>query len=339
VLQKGELFCFGQNYHGQLGNGTTNHQHRAVRVGTDSDWSQVVAGDAHTCGRRGGAIYCWGNDAYGQLGNGEDSKPNFLTPQRVGTGEDWGTLAAGGEHTCAIRQGALYCWGWNTRGQLGDGTNDNRHTPTRVGTQTGWSAVTAGYQHTCGVRGDDLYCWGDDSWSQLGDGTSSTAQRQPVPIGQPGGWSSISAGDAHTCGLRSGALFCWGSNAFGKLSFTNSGVTPEPALVLDLTVDRSWETIVCGGDHTCATRAGGELFCWGLNDRGQLGDGTMADSARAQAVSSMGTGMWTGVSSGRQHTCGVLGGVFHCWGENEYGQLGDGTTMDRATPVAVMGLR
>jgi alpha-tubulin suppressor-like RCC1 family protein len=141
VLRAGELFCFGQNHSGQLGDATMKEQHSAVRVGADSDWSQVVAGDAHTCGRRGGAIYCWGKDEDGQLGNGEGSKSPALTPQRVGTGADWGAVAAGGDHTCAIRQGALYCWGRNTQGQLGDGTNVNRHAPTRVGTDTDWIAV------------------------------------------------------------------------------------------------------------------------------------------------------------------------------------------------------
>jgi alpha-tubulin suppressor-like RCC1 family protein len=334
VLREGELFCFGQNDHGQLGDGTTTNRHRAVRVGTARDWSQVVAGNAHTCGRRGGALYCWGkDDEYGQLGNGEDSELHFLTPQRVGTGEDWGTLAAGGEHTCAIRQGALYCWGQNSVGQLGDGTIDNRHTPTRVGMDTDWIAVTAGYQHTCGLRGNDLYCWGDDSFSQLGSGTTNTFQRQPVPIGQPGGWSSISAGDLHTCGLRSGYLFCWGSNAYGKLNLSDTDKADEPTAVRSIQV---WETIVCGGDHTCATQSGGDLYCWGLNDRRQLGPGggTMPNSATPLPVGRM----WTGLSTGRQHTCGIQEGVFRCWGANDSGQLGDGTTMDSATPVAVTGL-
>jgi alpha-tubulin suppressor-like RCC1 family protein len=335
VLHEGMLYCFGGNQYGQLGDATTAPRDRAVPIGLDSDWSQVVAGDDHTCGRRGGAIYCWGDDQHGQLGNGKGDDLRFLTPQRVGTGEDWGALAAGRGHTCAIRQGALYCWGQNTQGQLGDGTTDNRHSPTLVGTDMDWIAVTAGFHHTCGLRGDDLYCWGDDSWGQLGDGTARTRQTRPVAVTAADAWSRICAGDVHTCGLRFGTLFCWGSNAFGKLGLTNMDVVPQPERVLDQTLDRSWETIVCGGDHTCATRAGGELFCWGLNDRGQLGDGTMANSTRAQAVISMGTGMWTGVSSGRQHTCGVQGGVFRCWGLNDSGQLGDGTTMDRASPVAV----
>ena len=328
VLRKGELFCFGQNDHGQLGDATTNDQNRAVRVGTDSDWSQVVAGNAHTCGRRGGALYCWGkDDEYGQLGNGEDSELHFLTPQRVGTGQDWGTLAAGGEHTCAIRQGALYCWGQNILGQLGDGTNDNRHTPTRVGTETGWSAVTAGYQHTCGLRANDLYCWGANYWKQLGNDSTLDSQ-QPVRIGLEGGWSNVSAGDAHTCGLRWGILHCWGSNAFGKLGLIGTSEAPKPTEVRGV---QTWETIVCGGDHTCATQPGGDLFCWGRNNSGQLGDGTMADSATPRAVSPTSTGL----SIGRYHACGIQEGVFRCWGENDHGRLGDGTRMDQSKPVDV----
>ena len=329
VLRAGTLYCFGGNQYGQLGDATTAHRHRAVRVGADNDWSQVVAGDAHTCGRRGGAIYCWGDDQHGQLGNGKGNEPWFSTPQRVGTGEDWGALAAGGDHTCAIRQGALYCWGRNTQGQLGDGTTENRHAPTRVGTDMDWSAVIAGFQHTCGLRGNDLYCWGYNASKQLGDRTTAD-RRQPVPIGLPGAWSRICAGDNHTCGLRSGVLYCWGSNAYGKLGLTNTDEAPEPAEVPGPT----WQTIVCGGDHTCATQSGGDLFCWGRNDRGQLGDGTMADSATPLSVSAT----WTGLSIGRYHTCGLQGAVFRCWGANDSGQLGDGTTTDQAGPVDVSGL-
>jgi alpha-tubulin suppressor-like RCC1 family protein len=328
ALRGGSIFCFGRNHYGQLGDQTTRDQHAPVRVGADSDWSQVVAGNAHTCGRRGGAIYCWGKDEDGQLGNGEEKETWFLTPQRVGTGEDWGALAAGGDHTCAIRQGALYCWGRNTEGQLGDGTTQNRHAPTRVGTDMDWIAVTAGLQHTCGLRGNDLYCWGDNAFRQLGDRTNQDRQ-QPVPIGLPGGWSGICAGDKHTCGFLSGSLYCWGSNAFSQLGLQGTNEAPEPAVVPG---QQPWETIVCGGDHTCATRSGGDLYCWGRNNRGQLGDGKMADSAMPLAVIPTATGL----SIGRYHACAVQNAVFRCWGENDYGQLGDGTTDQRPRPVAVM---
>jgi alpha-tubulin suppressor-like RCC1 family protein len=322
VLWKGELFCFGRNHRGQLGKPTMNEQLSPGPVGTDSDWSKVVAGDAHTCGRRGGAIYCWGDDQHGQLGNGKGEELWLSTPQRVGTGEDWGALAAGGDHTCAIRQGALYCWGRNTQGQLGDGTNVDRHAPTRVGMDEDWSAVTAGYQHTCGLRGVALYCWGYNLYGQLGDGTTRDHQA-PVHVVDPAeAWSGISAGDNHTCGLWSGSLFCWGSNAHGQLRLTNMEKALKPTAI-----GETLETIVCGGAHTCGTRLGGQLLCWG-----QLADGLMANGATPRDMGSM----WTGLSSGRDHACGVQEGKFGCWGKNDSGQLGDGTKMDQSKPVDVI---
>jgi alpha-tubulin suppressor-like RCC1 family protein len=265
------VYCWGHNNAGQLGDGTTTDRTTPVHVGV---FKSVSAGGAHTCGPASGGVgYCWGANTSGQLGNGTTvGSPN---PVAVSSGLGFSSVSGGLNHTCGVAGGTAYCWGWNLLGQLGDGTTNNRTTPAGVLSGATWAAVSAGNLHTCGVTtGGVGICFGENTSGQLGDG-STTGRLTPVAVSGGYTFASLSAGGGHTCGLATnGTTYCWGSNTSGQLGDGTSTNRLAPVAVLGgLSID--W---LSGGDsHTCAVTADGSAYCWGKNSNGQLGDGSTAN--------------------------------------------------------------
>jgi alpha-tubulin suppressor-like RCC1 family protein len=249
-------------------------------------------------------------------------------------------ITAGDAHTCALTTGGgVKCWGDNGYGQLGDGTTTDRHTPVNVsGLASGVSAITTGYNHTCALTaGGGVKCWGRNSRGQLGDGTI-TDRLTPVNVnGLASGVSAIAAGGLHTCArTASGGVKCWGYNYYGQLGDGTTTDRQTPVNVSGLASGVS--AITAGGGHTCARTSGGGVKCWGDNWYGQLGDGTTTERHKPVGVSGLASGV-SAITGGGSHTCALTaGGGVKCWGQNWYGQLGDGTTTDRHVPVNVSGL-
>jgi alpha-tubulin suppressor-like RCC1 family protein len=279
---------------------------------------------------RAGRLYCWGYNASGQLGDGTTTKRNVPTLVSGGF-TDWSSVSVGVEHTCGLRAGMLYCWGKNTYGRLGDSTTMARHVPTPVsGGFADWQSVSAGDLHTCGVRAGQMYCWGYNNDGQLGD---STTTERDVPTPVSGGftdWASVSTGGAHSCGKRvaltyQGHLYCWGSNTYGQLGDGTTMERDVPTPVSGGLTDE-WQSVSAGGSHTCGANAD-QLYCWGNNASGRLGDGTTTERDVPTLVIGDFVDWWPSVSAG-DHSCGVHGdpGLLYCWGGNESGELGNGTT-------------
>ncbi len=307
------------------------------------DVATVAAGGEHTCAIGfSGTLKCWGANVYGQLGDGTTT--GRLTPTNV-AGPAGGVVALdlGVLHSCATDPaGGLHCWGRNNHGQLGDGTTTNRWTPTPVsGLSSGVDAVAAGRDHTCALEaGGTVLCWGDNSHGQLGDGTT-TSRLTPAPVQGLSGVVAIGSGDHHVCAITStGGLKCWGWNIYGQLGYGGPAgagdVRTTPVNVVGLASGVAGVT--GGGFHTCAYTTQGAAFCWGWNLFGQVGDDSTTDRNVPVAVSGLSAGVIAMATGGTQSCALSTAGALKCWGDNAFGQVGDGTRIDRHAPVDVVGM-
>lgn len=234
---RNELFCWGSNSSGKLGDGTMTDKSVPTKIDNDA-WLTVTAGEFHTCGIKAASrkLYCWGRNNEGQVG--DDSNSNQNMPVKLDD-NTWRTVAAGYNHNCAIKSdGTLYCWGRNFYGQLGDGTNKtggNKTVPVKISNEM-WDKVTAGGEHTCAFKLSDRkrFCWGRNFLGQLGDGTSGfdNMKLYPEQIGEDQ-WLALSLGFEHTCGIKDdNDLYCWGGGG-GILGVgsTEASVTSPAAVI------------------------------------------------------------------------------------------------------------
>ena len=335
------LWCWGNNFSGQLGDGTTTNSPVPVQVsGHATDWATVTGGGDGTCAvKTDHTLWCWGLNFAGQLGDGTTT--NSPVPVQVsGHATDWATVTAGQDYTCAEKTGGtVWCWGVNSSGQLGDGTTTDRPVPVQVsGHATDWATVTAGGDHTCAEKtGGTVWCWGDNGNGELGNGTTTNS---PVPVqvsGHATDWATVTAGQDYTCAEKTGGtVWCWGVNSSGQLGDGTTTDRPVPVQVSGHATD--WATVTANWAHTCAIKTDHTMWCWGDNGFGQLGDGTTTNSPVPVQVSGH-TPDWATVSDGLGHTCAEkTEGTVWCWGWNIDGQLGDGTTTDSPVPVQVSGM-
>ena len=303
-----------------------------------------AAGSEHNCAiLDDGNMTCWGANTFGQLGTGDTTSStspvavSFVNPSGAVTLFPV-SVSSSQYHTCSVlSDGSVQCWGNNAYGQLGDGTNTSHPSPTGVDLGENHSAVMIGVgkTHTCAILDDaSVSCWGYNNHGQLGDGTN-TQRNAPtnVDLGQGRSAVAISLGESHTCALLDDTtLKCWGFNNHGQLgdgTFSTSNTSTNVDLGDDTAV-----AINAGRHHTCALLTDETISCWGWNDRGQLGDGTLTSNPSPTSIT-IDTGV-TSISTGDRHTCAVLdNGSAMCWGNNMFGHLGNGANSNSAIPVYV----
>lgn len=256
-------------------------------------------------------------------------------------------IAAGDNHTCGVAPGGtLWCWGDGTWGRLGTGSSSSSDLPVRVDTSAVavFDEVAAGDQHTCARSGGQVYCWGLTASGRLGMDTDPDDSDIPNPVDGAIDFEQISTLNDHTCGVDvGGAIYCWGRGSDGRLGDGAEDARRQPTEVDHPGADdgRFWVEVSAGHDHSCALDDMGTAWCWGLNDEGQLGDDSTTKSSSPVSVdtSSIGDPTFASISAGRKFTCAVdTSNTTYCWGDEEYGRLGD-STVDSAqtTPVLVEG--
>ena len=326
--QDGTISCWGHNQYGQLGNRTETDSEVPVEVVDITDATAITAGTAHTCAlHQDGTISCWGNNQYGQLGNGQ-SEQNYESsiPAQVASITNATAITAGNSHSCALHQdGTISCWGNNQYGRLGNGTDDDAYTPQQVAKITDATAITAGYRHSCALhRIGNMSCWGNNEFGQLGNGQRTNDSYVPLKVRGITGATAITAGLEHSCALHeSGSTSCWGYNSFGRLGNGTNLTSMVPMEVAGIT---DAAAITAGSRHSCALHQDGAISCWGSNWYGQLGKGRNGEDAGSSVpVEVAGIDDAKVIATGDSHSCALHeDGTISCWGDNRYGQLGNG---------------
>jgi alpha-tubulin suppressor-like RCC1 family protein len=362
VTTSDRAFCWGFGEDGQRGipaAKTANAPGAAVTTtdtlaGPFQTWRQISAGSSYVCAISvSRQLYCWGRLASATQANVPTLKTfsgNVLTFAAVSTSDG---------HSCALATtGVLGCVGSNSRGQLGDGTQVDAVSTYLIvgGVDSLYSSMAVGGTHTCAfpqynpadsANTKRPRCWGANGSGQLGRGTVSAQGLTIVPVTMPStsirfDSTSLAAGAAHTCALTiTGDAYCWGSNSDGQLGV---GVgTVRDSVARPVAGGFVFSKLFAGEYHTCGVTTGGGAYCWGRNSSGQLGDGST--TARFTPVAVAGGLSFRSLALGELHTCGVASasgasggtqagaGVIYCWGDNEYGQLGLGTTGSNGVPV------
>jgi len=333
---EGALQCWGANGLGQLGNGLPSVRAPfPVRVaGLPGPVTAIAAGGAHTCALADGRVHCWGHNGTRQLGA---ERPSMrVLPEVVGGLPEPATaLAAGRRHTCAVAEGGLWCWGASESGELGFapearcrgvyGAHPCTATPHRVeGLPAPVDGVALGAGHSCALVAGQVFCWGDDARGQLGDG-GGEARSSPGRVELPGTARAVAAGAEHSCALLDAGVWCWGANESGQLGDGSLDDRSRPVRSIDLAgpADR----LAAGGSGTCV-RIGGDVRCWGAALPGP------ESSPRPRRISGLGRASGALVV-GEDVACAVVESArVRCWGDNDYGQLGDGSAPARpSTPV------
>ena len=382
------VFCWGFNGAGQLGDGTLNDSTEPVQVlAGATDEEEEFLGNARdvanyangTCAVIGFGVACWGSGSQGELGNGQKGIEVYATePVWVLSGEqrtggaylvDINEIAAGFAHVCALdaSSGAAFCWGWNQNGQLGNGDagdDADRAEPVRVlgldeeGTLRQVTSIDGGFRHSVAtllppvqLTTTDIFSWGDNGYLEMANPAYPfNSADYPIPA-IPGAatdeiFTSVAAGGFHTCAVTDDSeVFCWGLNGDGQagIGTTEPVKLGEPTQVVGGAQGGEFLSEVvavsAGAFHTCAVTNPGDIFCWGANTSGQLGDGTFEGSAAPVQVlageqpggGAFATGL--GVTGGGNFTCAwTESAEAYCWGNNKLGQLGNG---EFAPPDAV----
>jgi len=337
LVPVGGIDCWGENYYGQLGNGTTKNIYtKPVAVSGISTAIEAAGGGEHSCALLSSEkIDCWGYNKYGELGNG--TTKNSATPVEVSGISNAIQVSAGYAHTCALLStGKIDCWGENAYEQLGDGKTQNSSIPVEVSGISTATSVTAGAFGTCAVlSGGSVDCWGYGEFGELGNGKTENSS-VPVKVSGIANAVAVTAvGYFYACAqLATGGIDCWGDNEDGELG---NGTTQNSSIPVAVSGIGNAANVGSGAFHACAGLATKSVNCWGENYFGELGNGTTTNSSTPVTVSGITTA--TGAIGGTYHSCArLIGGKIDCWGENAFGQLGNGTTTNSTTPVEVSGL-
>lgn len=326
LVAAGQVSCWGANESGQLGDGTTITRRTPTVVKQLRGVVEVVAGDRHSCALLdSGTVACWGNNGAGQLG--DSSREDSFVPVRVSELDEVVQLASGSAHTCALRTGGtVRCWGNNLTGQLGIGTNDPyRYTPADVSSLREVTEVAAGNQSTCArLSTGSVACWGNNGAGQVGDGTAGEARKVPVMVVGLADAQRLTLGFNFSCALLTdGTGRCWGVNGGGQLGDASLENRHVPTTVVGL----QNAAFIEAGSFACAVLRTGAVSCWG-----------QAHESTRMFVPTAVPGLEgvVEVAVGGGHTCvRHADGKVACWGANESGQLGDGTTEARLFPTVL----
>ena len=281
--------------------------------------------------------YAWGSNTCGVLG--DSTVVNKSSPVSVVGGfTDWCQLSANLHSLGVRRNGSAWAWGCNTCGQLGDNSIVVKSSPVSVvGGFTDWCQVAAGRCHSLGVRQNGTaWAWGFNICGSLGDNSTVNKSSPVSVVGGFTDWCQVSASSANSSGVRqNGTAWTWGCNVYGQLGNNSTVSRSSPVSVVGEFTD--WCQLSTGFGHNLGVRQNGTLYAWGRNCCGSLGDNTTVNKSSPVSVVG-GFTDWCQVSTFSNFSLGVrCNGTAWAWGYNNYGTLGNNSTISRSSPVSVVG--
>ena len=334
----GIVWAWGANTYGQLASGTNSVAREQIETVPDFDGvNSLAAGYFHNLAvKSDGTVWAWGADFFGQLGNGQTIKlPGFPSLPDIGSPDPVQSMAlshvvavaAGGFHSLALQaSGAVWAWGANWDGQLGDGTTDQHDAPVLIVGLGDVRALAAGGCHSLAVKNDGtVWTWGRNDFGQLGNDPADDSRR-PAPVNGLSGVVAVAGGLWHRLALKAdGTVWGWGRGDSSQSSEAASATLRRPGPIAGLS---NVVALAAGVSHSLALKSDGTVWTWGGNDSSQLGDGTTNPRSVPAPVEGLNNAV--AVAAGNRFSLALTGdGAVWAWGDNNYGQLGDGI------PVAV----
>jgi alpha-tubulin suppressor-like RCC1 family protein len=333
IKTNGTLWMWGDDTNCQLGFNNASPVRASIPTQayhTVADWAQIAVGVNHAAGiKTDGTLWMWGDAGWGIIAS---------PMQTIAGGTTWAQVSVGSGHTTAIKtDGTLWTWGYNQQGQLGDGTRITSSSPVQtIAGGTNWAQVTAAYYHTMAVKTDGtLWVWGDNYYGALATGTFGVGTYYSSPVQTIAGgidWAQVSSSGGMSAATKTdGTLWTWGGNGFGNLGNGTAAANYSPAQTI--AGGTNWKTIWGVGNSVAVTKTDGTLWTWGYNGNGELGDGTIVWKSSPVQTIAGGTN-WNQVSCGLSQMAAIkTDGSLWTWGDNYQGSLGDGTTIDKYSPI------
>ena len=345
IKTDGTLWSWGSNFYGELGDSTNvNNRTIPTQIGNSNNWLSISAGDGYysVALKTDGTLWAWGRNNFGQLGDGTIVNKNI--PIQIGTDNNWTQIATGDSYTIAIKlNGSLWAWG-NNNFSLGNGLTQSSLLPIQVSTVLNWLQATASQKNTFGLRNSTsqsyglLSTWGNNNNGQLGDGTTidRTTPYNVGGVNPATNWVKFKTSGLHTFAINtSSKLWAWGDNLYGQLG---NGTTTDLNSPIQIGTD-NWSKIEASNSRTYGIKTNGTLWAWGRNNFSGiklLGVGNTFNSQYDAPIQIGTDNNWIDISSRGLHSIAIkTDGTLWAWGDNLYGQLGDGTSTTRNVPVSI----
>lgn len=332
-----ELYMWGSNYAGAVGDDSTSDRSSPVQLAGE-DWSVVSTASHSAAVKTDGSLWAWGPNTNGQLGQSDTVARS--SPAQVGSLTNWKSVEVGNQSNFAIKtNNSLWAWGWGNSGRHGLNSTVNVSSPMQIGSLTNWAKVASSNASSLAVKTDGtLWAWGGNASGVLGDGTVIN-RSSPVQIGALTAWAGITCGTHSMAVKTDGTLWTWGLNSHGQLGRNTRSTIYVPqdlSSPTQLGVLTTWSRVSGGNSSSFAITSSGTMWAWGLNSSGQLGLNDITSRSSPVQIGALST--WSKISSRFSGiNCAAIktDGTLWAWGNNGSGQLGDGTVVNKSSPVQI----